>query len=124
MNLHIVKSDEGKTIERTGNDIFEGGQVWGRALSGNLSEHVNVSLVQFGPGARAGWHRHTSDQVLFVIAGIGKGGDRSGEHVISSGDCATIGAGHEHWHGAHDTGSPMSHLSIMAAGSETIVLDS
>ena len=124
MALHIIKSDEGETVERTGAAIFEGGQVWGRALSGDHSDHVNASLVQFGPGARAGWHLHTSDQVLFVVAGIGKVGDRAGEHVISSGDCVVVPAGDEHWHGAHDTGSPMSHLSIMAAGSETTVLDS
>ena len=59
-----------------------------------------------------------------MVSGIGKVGDREGEHVISSGDSAFVPAGLDHWHGAHDTGSPMAHLSIMAAGSETTVLES
>ena len=88
MALHILKSDDGETIERTELSIFEGGQVWGRSLTGSASEQVNASVVHFGPGARAGWHRHTSDQILYVLNGIGKVGDREGEHVISAGDCA------------------------------------
>ena len=124
MTLRILKSDDGDTIERTEMAIFEGGQVWTRALTGSASTQVNVQVVQFGPGARAGWHRHTSDQVLYVVAGIGKVGNREGEHVISAGDCVVVPAEEDHWHGAHGTGSPMSHLSIMPAGSQTTVLDS
>ena len=123
MALSILKSDDGETSERT-DAIFEGGPVWTRVLTGGVPSQVNVAVVQFGPGARAGWHRHTSDQVLYVVSGIGKVGDREGERVISAGDCAVIPAGEDHWHGAHDTGSPMAHLSIMPAGAETTVLDS
>jgi len=123
MHVHIVKSDEGETVERTDAAIFEGGQVWGRGLSAGLTEDTNVSVVNFAPGARAGWHTHTRDQVLYVVGGIGKVGDREGEQVVSAGDCAVVPAGLEHWHGAHDTGSPMAHLSIMPVGAETTVLD-
>jgi quercetin dioxygenase-like cupin family protein len=123
MHVHVVKSDDGETAERTGAAIFEGGQVWGRPLSAGLTEDTNVSVVHFAPGARAGWHTHTRDQVLYVVAGIGKVGDREGERVVSVGDCAVVPAGLEHWHGAHDTGSPMSHLSIMPVGAETSVLE-
>ena len=123
MQVHVIKSDEGDSTERTDAAIFEGGQVWDRALSAGLTEHTNVSVVQFAPGARAGWHTHTHDQVLYVVAGIGKVGDREGERVLSAGDCAVVPAGIEHWHGAHDTGSPMAHLSIIPFGSETTVLE-
>jgi quercetin dioxygenase-like cupin family protein len=123
MQVHVVKSDEGETVERTDAAIFEGGQVWGRGLSTGLTEDTNVSVVNFAPGARAGWHTHTRDQVLYVVAGIGKVGDREGERVISAGDCAVVPAGIEHWHGALDTGSPMAHLSIMPVGAETTVLE-
>lgn len=124
MALRILKSDDGETVERTEAAIFEGGRVWGRSLTGSYSEHLSVQLVQFGAGARAGWHRHTSDQVLYVVSGIGRVGERGAEHVVSAGDCVVVPAGEDHWHGAHDTGSPMSHLSIMREGSETTVLDS
>ena len=123
MQVHVIKSDEGESVERGDAAIFEGGQVWGCALTAGLSEQTNVSVVQFAPGARAGWHTHTGDQVLYVVAGIGKVGDRDGERVISAGDCAVVPAGIEHWHGAHDSGSPMAHLSIIPAGSETSVLE-
>ncbi len=123
MHVHVIKSDDGDTVERTDAPIFEGGQVWGRGLSTGLTEDTNVSVVNFAPGARAGWHTHTRDQVLYVVAGIGKVGDREGERVISAGDCAVVPAGIEHWHGAYDTGSPVAHLSIMPVGAETTVLD-
>lgn len=121
MSIRILKSHEGATTERTGAPIFEGGQVWTRDLTHDAS--ITVTVVHFAPGARAGWHRHSGDQVLYAINGIGKVGDPAGEHVISAGDCAVIPAGTAHWHGAHDTGSPMSHLSILPAGSETTLVD-
>lgn len=123
MAIRIIKSDDGVSIERTDAAIFEGGQVWTRALSGEAGDEVSMAVVQFGPGARAGWHTHSTDQVLYVVSGIGKVGDRDGERVVSAGDTVVVPAGIEHWHGAHDTGSPMSHLAIMPAGVETTVLD-
>ncbi len=123
MQVDVVKAGDGETAERTDAAIFEGGQVWGRGLSAGLSQHTNVSVVHFAPGARAGWHTHSHDQVLYVVSGIGKVGDREGEQQLTAGDCAVVPGGVEHWHGAHDTGSPMSHLSITPVGSETRVLD-
>jgi quercetin dioxygenase-like cupin family protein len=121
--MQVIKSDEGETVERTDAAIFEGGRVWGRGLSAGISEHTNVSVVQFAPGARAGWHTHTHDQVLYVVSGIGKVGDRQREEVVSTGDCVVVPAEEEHWHGAHDSGSPMAHLSIMPVGAATTVLE-
>jgi quercetin dioxygenase-like cupin family protein len=121
--MRVIRADEGETVERSAADIFEGGEVWGRALSEIPgSEHLAVSMVQFAAGARARNHTHTSDQILYVVAGIGKVGNAEGEQVVSAGDCIVIPAGEVHWHGAHDTGSPMSHLAIMAAGSESAVV--
>lgn len=124
MAIHVLRAEDGDTGERTGAAIFEGGQVWTRSLAPAGAEgQVSASVVHFAPGARAGWHRHSTDQVLFVVSGIGKVGDREGEHVIAAGDSVVIPAETDHWHGAHDTGSPMSHLSIMPAGSRATVLD-
>jgi quercetin dioxygenase-like cupin family protein len=67
-------------------------------------------------------HTHTSDQLLYVVSGIGKVGTNEGEQVIATGDVALIPAGEPHWHGAGDTGSPMSHLTVMRGDSETEVL--
>lgn len=120
--MQIIRAAEGETVERGSADLFQGGNVWGRGISA-ASEDVAAAVISFAAGARTRMHRHTSDQVLFVVSGIGKVGDEDGEHVISSGDTAVIPANAWHWHGAADTGSPMSHISITRAGSETTIDD-
>ena len=100
MALRIIRAAEGETTNRTGAPIFEG-TVHGRALvEASTSEHVAVALVHFSAGARTRMHRHTSDQVLYVLNGIGQVGDPGAAHVISGGDCVFIPAGTDHWHGA------------------------
>ena len=118
--MHIRKAGDGESVDRTGQPIFQGGSVWARNLvPEDESRDFNVNLVQFAPGARTVPHRHTSDQVLYVVSGIGKVGADGEEHVISTGDTVVIPADTEHWHGAADTTSPMSHISFLAADSET-----
>ena len=65
---------------------------------------------------------HTGDQLLYIVSGIGKVGDADGEHVVSAGDTVIIPANTDHWHGAGDTGSPMSHLTVQRSDSQTTVL--
>ena len=48
-------------------------------------------------------------------------GDADGEHVISGGDAVLIPADTDRWHGAGDTGSPMSHISFLRTDSQTTV---
>ena len=123
--MQVLGSDEGES-QSVGRDrpIFEGGDVWMRPLAGpGASNDVSCNLVQFSPGARTKWHTHTSDQMLYVVSGIGQVGDRQTQRTISAGDFALIPSGEEHWHGAGDTGSPMSHLAITGADSETAVLE-
>jgi quercetin dioxygenase-like cupin family protein len=120
--LKIRRSGEGPVEDRTGTPIFEG-QVHGHPLvTPAESKDIQASYVHFSPGARTRTHRHTSDQLLIVTSGIGKVGDAEGDHVISVGDSVLIPAGHDHWHGAGDTGSPMTHISVQTADSETTVL--
>jgi quercetin dioxygenase-like cupin family protein len=121
--MQVIRAAEGTTEERTGQRIFEG-TVWGRSLAtpGENATDLSVSIVQFAAGARTRPHRHSGDQVLYVVSGIGKVGTGSEEHVVAVGDCIIIPANEEHWHGAGDTGSPMSHVTIMPASSETTVL--
>ena len=120
--LHIKRADEGETVDRSGAPIFEG-TVHGHVLADESnSEHLAAALVHFAAGARTKRHRHTSDQLLLVTSGIGQVGDEDGAHVLGTGDSVVIPAGHVHWHGAGDTGSPMTHLTVQAAGSETTVV--
>ncbi len=120
--MQVIHAAEGDTTERTGQPLFIG-QVWGRALtSAETSADYALNVVQFAAGARTRLHAHSSDQLLYVVAGIGETGTPEGVHRIASGDTVLVPAGEAHWHGAGDTGSPMSHLSITRAGSETTIL--
>ncbi len=120
MSVRVTRSHEGETVDRTGQAMFQG-EVRGRDLAAGSTD-ITASIVQFAPGARTNMHRHTSDQMLLVLSGIGKVGDAEHEHVIGTGDSAFIEAGTDHWHGAGDTGSPMSHLSVMRGDSQSTVL--
>jgi quercetin dioxygenase-like cupin family protein len=121
--MHVIKAAEGASEERTGDPIFEN-QVWARPLtSPQTSAHLNSVVVQFAAGARTKMHTHTSDQLLYVVSGIGKVATRDEEQVIATGDVALIPAGEPHWHGAGDTGSPMVHLMVVRSDSQTEVLE-
>jgi len=114
--MKILRAAEGDTTDRTGNAIFEG-QVSMRPLP--QSDHFAAAVVSFAPGAKTVMHRHTSDQLLYIVAGIGKVGDAEGEHVVAVGDTVLIPANTDHWHGAADTGSPMSHVTVQRSDSQT-----
>ena len=123
MALHLTRAGDGESADMSSMEIFDGGAVHARALvQPGTSEHLSAAVVQFAPGARTRMHRHTSDQLLYVVSGIGKVGDPDGEHIISNGDAIMIPAGEAHWHGAADTTSPMSHITIMRSDSETTVI--
>ena len=122
MALRIKRASDGETEERTGAPIFEG-VVHGHALvDSSMSKDIQAAYVHFSAGARTRMHRHTSDQLLLVVSGIGKVGDADGDHVIATGDSVLIPAETPHWHGAGDTGSPMTHLNLIRGDSETTVL--
>ena len=123
MALQITRAAEGESVDRSSMEIFEGGAVHGRSLvEAEAGAHLTAAIVQFSSGARTRMHRHSSDQLLYVVSGIGQVGDADGDHVISNGDVILIPAGEAHWHGAGDTTSPMSHLTVMRGDSETTIV--
>lgn len=122
--MRVIKADEGATDERTGQPMFEH-QVWGRTVIQPEDESdLQATIVQFAAGARTRLHTHTTTQLLYVLSGIGKVGNAEGERVIATGDFVVIPAGEQHWHGAHDTGSPMVHLTVVRSDSVPDILGS
>lgn len=69
--MHVVRNVEGQNTERTGAAIFEG-TVHGHALAEGLSSQINAAIVHFSPGAKTRMHRHASDQLLYIVAGIAR----------------------------------------------------
>ena len=75
-------------------------------------QSVIVYLVEFEPGGRTNWHRHTAPQLLLVKEGTGLV-QKWGEPVraINAGDAVCIEPNEKHWHGAGPDAS-MAHFAV------------
>ena len=75
-------------------------------------QSVIVYLVEFEPGGRTNWHRHSAPQLLLVKEGRGlvqKWGEPAS--MIAAGDAICIEPNEKHWHGAGpETG--MAHFAV------------
>ena len=85
-------------------------------------QSFNFAIVNFSPGSRNKFHRHTSDQILVVTEGSGTVATEGEERTVTAGDVILIPAGEKHWHGAPG-GTPMSHITITAKDSQTTQLE-
>jgi quercetin dioxygenase-like cupin family protein len=75
-------------------------------------QSVMVYLVEFDPGGRTNWHRHSAPQLLLVKEGRGlvqKWGEPA--RVIAAGDAICIEPNEKHWHGAAPETS-MAHFAV------------
>ncbi len=75
-------------------------------------QSVMVYLVEFEPGGRTNWHRHSAPQLLLVKEGRGlvqKWGEPARE--IGAGDAICIEPDEKHWHGAAP-GTKMAHFAV------------
>ncbi|MCH7705437.1 MAG: cupin domain-containing protein [Chloroflexi bacterium] len=120
--MRIIKVDE--IAEQTvDSPLFTGGAVTRQPVLGEQENaFFSMSVVNFSPGARNWFHKHTSDQVLLVTAGRGIVASETEERDVGVGDIAYIPAGEKHWHGATPD-SAFSHITFTAAGSETEQLE-
>ena len=78
----------------------------------DAAQPVTVYLVEFQPGARTNWHRHSGSQLLLVKHGRGfvqKWGEPT--RAISAGDAVTIEPHEKHWHGA-SAESGLAHFAV------------
>ncbi len=82
------------------------------------SNNFRCNVVNFRKGATTGWHTHNCDQILVVTSGTGTVATDEEEREITVGDVVHIKAGERHWHGA-TADSPMSHITVTIAGSES-----
>ena len=75
-------------------------------------QSVVVYLVEFDPGGRTNWHRHSAPQLLLVKEGRGLV-QKWGEPVrtIGAGDAIAIETNEKHWHGAAPQ-TKMAHFAV------------
>ncbi len=75
-------------------------------------QSVIVYLVEFDPGGRTNWHRHTAPQLLLVQEGRGLVQKWGGPiQSIAAGDAICIEPHEKHWHGAA-AGTRMAHFAV------------
>ena len=75
-------------------------------------QSVIVYLVEFEPGGRTNWHRHSAPQLLLVKEGRGlvqKWGEPV--RVMAAGDAVCIEPNEKHWHGAAPE-TRMAHFAV------------
>jgi len=95
-------------------NTFSGHALRRRLASDNEHEGVPVVVhhVEFDPGARTNWHRHSGPQWLLIISGrvrVQKWGEPA--HDVDAGDAVAIQPGEKHWHGAAP-GSRGAHYAV------------
>lgn len=75
-------------------------------------QSVIVYLVEFEPGGRTNWHRHSAPQLLLVKEGHGLV-QKWGEPIrhIAAGDAVAIEPNEKHWHGAA-AATGMAHFAV------------
>jgi quercetin dioxygenase-like cupin family protein len=75
-------------------------------------QSVIVYLVEFEPGGRTNWHRHSAEQLLLVKEGRGLVQKWGGPiRMIGAGDAICIEPHEKHWHGAAP-GTKMTHFAV------------
>lgn len=89
-------------------DYAYGGRFTGTVLLEMLREagregEADVARVHSESGACTKWHSHPGGQVLVLVAGTGRAGDRDGDHrELPVGTYIVTPPDTAHWHGAED----------------------
>src|SRR5262249_5279850 len=118
--MTMVPARSDAIVSRHGEAEHFTGDVWlDDLLTQKGSSGANVYRVCFAPGARTHWHSHPAGQLLFVISGLGRVGDKQQGRIVGPGDVIYAAPNEPHWHGAGPN-SPMVHLafSLVAPGKD------
>ncbi len=75
-------------------------------------------LRHWGPGTRAKFHAHSSDQLLVVTEGRGFITTEKDKVTVVPGEIVLIPAGEKHWHGATKD-LKFAYIQIQGADSQT-----
>jgi quercetin dioxygenase-like cupin family protein len=103
--LEQLVTADGRPAHRFAGDAW----MWPRI---GATEHTEVRVVLFTPGARSAWHRHPAGQALHVTEGAGLVQSRGGvREEVRAGDTVTTAPGEWHWHAAAP-GTFMVHLAV------------
>ena len=116
--MRLIRQDVAKAMPDD-SPIFIGDVLRQNLVAEGDAAVLRVTAVTFRGGARNKLHRHTTDQVLVVIAGRGIVATEGEELRVGAGDVVLVPAGERHWHGAEPE-TDFTHLSILTPGDMTI----
>ena len=94
--------------------LFTGQVVRQSPVTDNESSQLSIDYVHFPRGVRNKFHKHSNDQVLIVVKGIGTVVTKKQKVKVKVGDVVWVPAGEEHWHGATSE-SDFTHISVTRA---------
>ncbi len=113
--MNSVRPDRSRGAAPPNPEYFDGTVRMQPLVAAGQSDELELVAVFFDDGARTIPHRHSTDQVLWVVEGRCIVADESGRRVIGPGECAFLPANGWHWHGAAP-GAAACHVSIRKPG--------
>jgi len=113
--MKVIKIDSLPTEKRSGG-IFVGTVESKPLVNESIGANdLKLDIITFPPGVRNKPHKHTYDQVLYILAGEGIVATENDQKTVTPGVVVFIPRGELHWHGATETSS-FEHISILRPG--------
>ena len=109
--MKVIRISEVKAEESKSN-LFVGRVMRQQLIDEKMADQLLLSLGTFSPGAKTSWHTHPTEQVLYIVEGMGIVATEAEEVIATPGMILYIPAGEKHWHGATPESS-FAHISIV-----------
>ncbi len=116
----IVDTKDLKLPESQTDPMVDKGPVYRSLLvDGKASGGYSIAVVNYSTGSQLNWHKHDSEQILYVTEGKGILATRQKENIVTPGMVIVIPAGEIHTHGATKDSS-FTHIAFFSGKSEVI----
>jgi quercetin dioxygenase-like cupin family protein len=117
----IVIDTKGLELPESKNDVMvDKGPVFRSLLvDGKTTSGYSIAIVSYSPGSKLKWHKHDSEQILYITGGKGILATQKEENVVTPGMVIVIPAGEIHYHGATEN-TPFTHVAFYTGKSEVV----